>query len=74
MNNNTNNNNNNNNNSDETASRPTTDEQSHLLEFHLFDVSHKRTLTLTSDPEDQRLIIFHETSSRLNAIGIRNGE
>ena len=65
--------NNNNNNNNNTATQ-TTDEQNHLLEFYIYDVTHERNLNLTVDANDKRLIIFYNISNGLYSIGIRNGK
>jgi hypothetical protein len=60
--------NNNNNNNITTQS---TDEQNHLLEFYIFDITHERHLHLIND---KHLIIFSNISNGLHTIGIRNGK
>jgi cellulose synthase/poly-beta-1,6-N-acetylglucosamine synthase-like glycosyltransferase len=61
-----------NNNNNTTA--PTVNEQNHLLEFYIYDVSYERHFNLTNDSNDKRLIIFNNISNGLYTIGIRNGE
>jgi hypothetical protein len=67
-------NNNNNNNNNNNPSTQTTDEQNHLLEFFIYDVTHERNLNVTIDANDKRLIIFYNISKSLYSIGIRNGK
>jgi hypothetical protein len=63
------NNNNNNNTTTQTA-----DEQNHILEFYIFDVTHERHINLTNDLDDKRLIILYNISNGLYTIGVRNGK
>lgn len=64
----------NNNNNNNTTTTQTADEQNHLLEFYIFDISHERHLNIINDSNDKRLIIFNNISNGLYTIGIRNGE
>ena len=67
-------NNSNNNNNNNTPTQMADDEQNHLLEFYVFDVSHERNLNLAIDSNNKRLIIFYNVSNDLHTIGIRNGK
>ncbi|CAF3349499.1 unnamed protein product [Rotaria sp. Silwood1] len=65
-------NNNKNNNNNNNMSTSMADEQNHVLEFYIFNVSHERNLNLTIDSNDKRLFIFYHISNGLYTIGIRN--
>ncbi|CAF1544813.1 unnamed protein product [Rotaria magnacalcarata] len=67
-------NNNKNTNNNNNVSTSMADEQNHVLEFYLFDISHERNLNLKIDSNDKRLIIFYNISNGLFTIGIRNGK
>ncbi|CAF0819770.1 unnamed protein product [Rotaria sordida] len=66
------NNNKNNNNNNNNISTSMADEQNHVLEFYVFNISHERNLNLIIDSNDKRLIIFYNISNGLYAIGVRN--
>jgi len=61
------------NNSNNTTTQ-TADEQNHILEFYIFDVTHERHINLTNDLDDKRLIILYNISNGLYTIGARNGK
>ncbi len=60
-----------NNNNNTHITTQSTDEQNHLLEFYIFDITHERHLNLIND---KHLIIFSNISNELHTIGIRNGK
>jgi hypothetical protein len=65
---------NNNNNNNNNGSIQSTDDSNVVLQFHLFNISRERSLHLSKNTNDQRLLIFYNVSNGLYKIGLRNGE
>lgn len=64
----------NNNNNNNNGCLQGSDEASVVLQFHVLNVSRERSLHLSKNVNDKRLVIFYNVSNGLYKLGLRNGE